>query len=238
MAKKLKLKLKSKKIVVVADRLLLLRAARRLHGRFWGIVGLFGLTTGLVICFLITPELFEPSTAFSDFSKDIRTAPYFAGSIFFGAYGLWRWRNYVSRTFKRPNLSVLLITTTIIGLYIVALMPVAWGDRAYAVHIFGFVLAGASMALTVFADLLLRKTRKSKKRRQWQLIRIASILFIVAGGAITALSTEKNNILQAALIGESLILVGFGMWVFVKTYQGEGPRSRLSKVMSKVVIVE
>ncbi|MCA9348885.1 hypothetical protein KC878_01940 [Candidatus Saccharibacteria bacterium] len=239
MAKKFRLTLHSKRIVIVIDKILLLRAAKKLHGRFWGITGLLGIVIGFTACFLIEPSFLKLNSAFSDFSRDTRTAPYFAGSIFLGAYGLWRWRNYLARTFKKPGVIVSLISLTILGLYVVALLPLAWGNgRAYHLHMYGFSLVGLSMALTVFADTLLRKTKKSRNIRKWQVIRFFSLACILVGGVITALSTEINNILGLALVGESLILFGYGIWVITKTYQGEGPSSRLSQILNRVIVVE
>ncbi len=238
-AKNYKFKLKSKKIQVVADKVLLLRMMRRLHGRFWGIFGLIMLELGLLVCFLIRPELRSLSTAFSDFGTDIQTAPFFIGGVFAAAYGMWRWRNYVSRTFKNPGIITLLITLIIIGLYMIVFMPVGINDTIDRMHYLGFAIAGAGMALTVLVDLILRKTRKGKHYRKWQVLRLISLGFIIIGLTITLLSAERFDFdMDISLVGESMLLVGFGMWVMIKTYQGEGARSNISKMINKVLIIQ
>jgi hypothetical protein len=88
-------------IHILMDKVLFLRFLRHLHGRFWGIVGISAMLIGFGICFIIRPDLLRISTAFSYFGNDVRTAPYFAGSVFFAAYGLWRWQQYLARTWKR-----------------------------------------------------------------------------------------------------------------------------------------
>ena len=237
--KKYKLTIKSKRIQVVADKVLLLRLMRRLHGRVWGIFGLVMLEISLVICFIVRPDLRKLSTAFSDFGTDIQTAPFFIAGVFIAAYGLWRWRNYVSRTFKNPGVVTLLITMIIIGLYLTIFMPVGINDTIDDLHYFGFALAGASMALTVLADLILRKSKKTKGYRKWQLIRLFSLVLILAGIAITIMSANRFNFdYDISLVGESMLLTGFGMWVIVKTYQGDGARSRISRLINKVLIIQ
>lgn len=238
-SKKYKLTIKSKRIQVVADKVLLLRLMKRLHGRFWGIFGLIMLEAALIICFIIRPELRSLSTAFSDFGTDIQTAPFFIAGVFISAYGLWRWRNYVSRTFINPGVITLLITLIIIGLYLIVFMPIGINDTIDELHYFGFVLAGIAMALTVFADMVLRKTKKNKGYRKWQLIRMFSLVLILSGFTITFLSANRFNFdYDISLVGEVMLLTGFGMWVIVKTYQGDGARSRVSKLINKVLIIQ
>jgi hypothetical protein len=133
--------IRGRKFQVIADKVLFFRILQRLHGRFWGVAAIIGASLGLSICFIIQPSMWNASTAFSDFGRDVRTAPFFAGSMFFGAYGLWRWRNYLGRTLKRPGPVIGLLTLTIIGLYLVALMPVSWQPWPYRVHFFGVFLA-------------------------------------------------------------------------------------------------
>lgn len=237
--KQYKIKLKSRKIQVVADKVLLLRMMRRLHGRFWGIFGLIMLELGLLICFILRPELRSLSTAFSDFGTDIQTAPFFIGGVFAAAYGLWRWRNYVSRTFKNPGIITLLITTIIVGLYMIVFMPVGINDTIDRLHYLGFGIAGLGMASTVLADLILRKTKKGKGFRKWQAIRLVSLGFILIGLTITLLSAERFDFnMDISLVGESMLLVGFGIWVITKTYQGEGARSNISKLINKILIIQ
>lgn len=178
------------------------------------------------------------STAFSDFGRDVRTAPFFAGSMFFAAYGLWRWRNYLSRTVKRPGPVLVLLSLTILGLYLVALMPVSWKPWPYRVHLFGFALAGVSMVLTVVADGLLTKTKKSAYPFASRVLRMLSVLLIIIGGYITLVSTEALNWYQLSLLGECLILLGYTIWVYMKTIQGEGPRTKLSVLLGKIVEIK
>ena len=101
--KKYKFKIKSKKIQLVADKLLLLKLFKKLNGRFWGIYGLLMFVVFMAICFIILPEYRDVSTAFSDFGTDIRTAPFFTAGLFFAGYGLWRWRNYLAKSSKSPG---------------------------------------------------------------------------------------------------------------------------------------
>lgn len=239
MSKRYRFRLRSRNIQIILDKFLLLKLAKRLNGRFWGIYGLLGLGVSLLLCFNIRQDLQVWSTAFSDFGGDIRTAPYFTAGIFVSAYGLWRWRNYLTSSSKRPGIITMLITFTILGLYMVAFMPIGWNNTIETLHYAGFTLVGISMALTVLADTLLRKIRKSKRTRQWQLVRISSLLFIVTGLVITALSTARfNMVLDVALIGELLMFYGYGLWVVTKTYQGEGARSSFSRLLAKVVIID
>lgn len=226
------------KFLVVADKVLFFRLLQRLHGRFWGVAAIIGGIIGLSICFAIRPNLWQVSTAFSDFGKDVRTAPFFAGSMFFAAYGLWRWRNYLGRTLKRPGPVIGLLTLTIIGLYLVALMPVSWQPWPYRLHFFGVFLAGVSMALTVVLDGLLTKTRKSGRAIYVRSVRFLSVLLILIGGFLTFGSAEVVGWFNVALIGESLILLGYGLWVYMKTRQGEGPRTKLSHLVQKIIIVK
>src|SRR5690349_20293602 len=81
-----------KTIHYIGDRVIIFRLMKNLHGRFWGIVGLLIMTAFFAVCFFIRPDMFVWKTALSDFGRDVRTAPYLAAALFFGAYGLWRWR--------------------------------------------------------------------------------------------------------------------------------------------------
>ncbi len=232
-----KITIRGKKIQVILDKVLFFRFLQKLHGRFWGITGIIGMLIGMGICFAIRPELFRVSTAFSDFGKDVRTVPYFAGSIFFAAYGLWRWRNYLSRTLKRPGPVLFLITLTIVGMYLVVLMPVSWKPWPYRIHLFGVTLAGISMALTVVLDGLLTKSKKSAHIKINRFIRFVSFALILVGGYLTYGSVKSVGLYNVALLGESLILLGYGIWVYTKTKQGEGSRSRVSKLLQKIIVI-
>lgn len=229
--------LRGRNIKVLLDNVLLFKLIRRLHGRFWGIAAIIGMSTGFAICFLINSSSLTWSTAFSDFGKDVRTAPYFAGSVFFAAYGLWRWRNYLSRTLKRTQPILFLISLTIVGLYLVALMPVSWQPWPYRIHIFGVLLAGLSMALTVIFDILLSKTRRNQNMYRTRVVKLISFGLIIIGGSITLGSSDVVGYFRLALVGEILMLAGYGIWIILKTYQGEDPRSSLSRQLKKVVLL-
>ena len=237
--KKYKFKIKSRKIQLVADKLLLLKLFKKLNGRFWGIYGLLMFIVFMAICFIILPEYRDVSTAFSDFGTDIRTAPFFTAGLFFAGYGLWRWRNYLAKSSKIPGLVTLSITGIIVGLYMVAFLPVGVNDTVESLHYFGFALAGVFMISTVMIDLLLRKTKKGKSQKKWQIIRIFALLIIIAGATVTALSANRfGPVFNYALIGESLLVLGFASWVIARTYQPEGLQSGFSKVLNKILIVD
>jgi hypothetical protein len=227
-----------KTIRFIIDRVLIFRLMRTLHGRFWGIAGLLIMTTGFVVCILIRREMLTWSTAFSDFGKDVRTAPYLAVSLFFGAYGLWRWRNYLKRTLRHARPVTSLVGLTVMGLYIAALMPVAWEPVPYRLHLLGVTIAGLSMAATVVVDSLLTKTRQNKSVRLWRFFRLCSFLFIVAGGYLTFGSSNVIVWFDYALLGELMMLVGYTIWIVDKTFRGEGSRSKLSYTLHKIVLVD
>ena len=226
-------------IQVLLDKVLLFKFIRSLHGRFWGIAGISVMLIGFTVCFLIRPDLVRLSTAFSDFGSDIRTAPYFAGSVFFAAYGLWRWRNYLARTWHRTLPVTSLITLTVLGLYLVALMPVSWRTIPHYIHMFGMSLAGISMLATVVIDGLLTKTQsgKSKTTHSWRLVRFSSFVLIVAGGFLTLGSTDLVAWFHLSLLGETLMLAGYYIWIVLRTYLGEGNSTALSKILKKMIFV-
>lgn len=229
---------KSRTVKVVLDKVLIFRFLQRLHGRFWGVAGMLIMLTGFTICAFITPEVVTPSAAISDFGSDIRTAPYFAGSMFFAAYGLWRWRNYLMRTLKRKHPISWFIMLTIIGLYLVALMPVSWRPVAYNIHMFGTILAGLSIAATVVADNLLSRVQARSHLGFWRFLRMVSFTLIIAGGTITIGSLDEVQWFELTLIGEAMMLAGYGIWIGIKTYLGEGSRSQLSKLLKNIVLVD
>lgn len=232
------LKLRKRRISVLLDKVLLFRYIQRLHGRFWGVAGLLGLLVGFSICFAIRPELRSWSTAFSDFGNDVRTAPYFTAAVFFAAYGLWRWRNYLKRTVKHSRPIIGLLTLTIIGLYLVVFMPISWKPVPYAIHMFGVTLAGVSIVLTVVADWLLSKTRRTKNLRSWRLVRFTAVFSILVGGWITFGSVEGLSWYDSAGLGELLMIGGYGLWIIVKTYHGDGGRTTISKIMRDFVLID
>ncbi len=236
--KPLKFKVRSHKITLLLDKILIFRFVRGLHGRFWGIAFIFIMLGGLTICFTIKPELLNWSTAFSIFGNDVRTAPYFAGTMFFAAYALWRWRNYLSRTLKRSAPLTGLLTLTIIGLYVVALMPISWEPWPYRLHFFGVILAGLSIMATVVVDTLLSKTRRSQQATKWRVLRLVAFSSIIIGGYITFGSASKIGWYNLSLLGELLMLFGYSTWIIVKTYQGEVGRSFLSKQLKNFVLID
>lgn len=238
-AKKYKFKLKSKKIQLVADKILLFKLFKKLNGRFWGVYGVVIFSIFMLISFVILPDSRNVSTALSDFGTDIRTAPLFTAALFFAGYGLWKWRNYLAASSKTPSLVTLSITGIIVGLYMIAFLPVGVNDTVEMLHYFGFGIAGFFMVVSVLVDLLLRKTKKGKSQRKWQIIRIASLVLIISGVVVTFLSADRfGSLLTHALIGEGLILLGFATWVIARTYQPEGLQSGFSKVLNKIIIVE
>jgi hypothetical protein len=225
-------------VQVLLDKVLIFRLIRNLHGRFWGMTGIIVMLTGFTICFLIRPDLIHISTAFSDFGNDIRTAPYFAGSVFFAAYGMWRWRNYLYRTWRRTMPVTGLVTLTVLGLYLVALMPVSWRPIPYYVHMFGIILAGASMLATVILDSLLTKTKNGKNANLWRLTRFVAFALIISGGLLTLGSAHPFNWYRVSLLGESLLITGYFVWIALKTFQGEGNRTVLARILKKVVFID
>lgn len=230
-------KFKKQKIRVLLDKLLIFNFFKKLHGRFWGLAGALIMIIGMTICFLIMPEMLEPSTAFSDFGNDVRTAPYFAGSVFFASYGLWRWRNYLGRTLKRTQPIMTLLALTIFGLVLVALMPISWKVWPYRVHLFGITLVGISVAATVVFDILLSKTRKNHNAYKTRLVKILAFFLIVFGGWIALGSIEPLGWYELSLIGESMMLGGYTIWIAIKTYQGEDQRSAISRLLKRIVLI-
>ncbi len=226
------LNLRGQKIRLIVDRVLVFRFLRSLHGRFWGIAGISFMVLGFSVCFIIRPDLLTISTAFSDFGTDVRTSPYFAASVFAAAYGMWRWRNYLARTWKRAMPVTGLLSVTILGFYIVALVPLSWNNR---VHMAGMIVAGISMVVTVLVDGILSKPARKGTRIHWRSVRVVSLLLILSGGWLTFGSSELISWYHVSLLGETCMLLGYLLWVSVKTYQGEGNRSQLSKTMHKFI---
>lgn len=229
---------KRHKFKVLLDKIILFRLLRRLHGRFWGVAGALGLFFGISICFLIKPEMFKVATAISDFGSDVRTAPYFAGSMFFASYGLWRWRNYLRRTLKRTKPVLGLLGLTIFGLLVVAFMPVGVSDLLYKFHLIGMSIMGASAGATVIFDILLTKTPRKYNANPIRLIKMCAFLLIIVGGWLTLGSSNWLNWFHVSLPGEIMIIGGYFMWIVLKTYQGEDQRSRLSRLLKKVILVD
>lgn len=229
---------KRRQVRVILDKVLIFRLLRRLHGRFWGIAGITIMTIMLYVSYLIRPDLLRPDAAISDLGTDVRTAPYFAGAMFFAAYGLWRWRIYLLRTFKHKRPVSLFILMTILGLYLVALMPISWEPFGYRMHMFGMILAGLSIIATVAADQLLTRIRERQNVLYWRSARVMSFLLIIAGGLITFGSTKVIGWFNIALIGEIMMIGGYGVWIYIKTILGEGNSSQLAKILRKVVLID
>ena len=195
------------------------------------------ISSGLLsvtICYLIQPSFLGLNIPLSDFGTDIRTAPYFAGGMFFAAYSLWRWRKYLTLTLKNPRPVIPLLSTTILGCYLVALMPVTWEVWPQKIHYFGVGLIGASMAATVVFDSFLSKIHKSSNLTLWRLNKSLSLVFIVFGSIITFLSLKAVAFLQLVLVGEAFIFFGYSLWIVTKIYAGEGPRSAIGKIVKKL----
>lgn len=222
----------------IADKVIIFRLMRQLHGRFWGIAGLSMMLIGLAVCFAIRPDMISWSTAYSEFGNDVRTAPYLAASLFFAAYGLWRWRNYLRHTLKHSRPVTGLVGLTVTGFYIAALMPIAWKPIPYKIHLFGVMLSGLSMAAVVVADTLLTKTRRGKHNFEWRMLRLLEFCLIIIGGYITFGSAGDIGWYDLSLLGELIMFVGYFMWVADKTYRGEGSRSQLSKILHRLVLVD
>jgi hypothetical protein len=227
-----------KTIYFIADKVIIFRLMQKIGNRLWGVWGLAFMTAGLLVCFAIRPDMRQWSTAFSDFGNDVRTAPYLAASLFFGAYGLWRWRNYLRKTLSRARPITTLVSLTVIGLYTAALMPIAFESWPYKVHIAGVTLAGVSMAATVVVDTLLTKHSRGNSLFWWKSLRFTSFLLIVVGGFITFGSISDLRWFELALLGELMMLTGYGFWIFDKTYKGEGSRTQLSRLLHKIVLVD
>lgn len=229
---------KKKHFRVLLDNVLIFGLFKKLHGRFWGVASILIFCSGITICFLIRPEMIKLSTAFSDFGDDIRTVPYFTCAVFFTTYGLWRWRNYLSRTLKRTKPIIALLTFTIIGLYLVALMPSSWYGLPRTLHFVGFMIVGVSVAATVIFDILLSKTRRNQNAYRIKIVKSAAFLLIIIGTLITTASIRYFNLTDISLVGEIMIFAGYAIWIITKTKQGEDPRSYLSKQLRKIVLID
>lgn len=217
------------------DKVLIFRFFKLLHGRFWGFGAIVAIILCAVIGYLIRPDLLRVDGALSELGTDVRTAPFFAGSMFFAAYSLWRWRIYVKHTLKSTKPELPLLNLTILGLYMIALMPITWDVWPHRLHNIGVAITGLSMSATVLADSILSRTKKSKKAKYWRIAKLASFLFIMVGATITALSLEEINKLQLMLLGEGLMFLGYANWVVLKTYIGESPRSTIGRIVNKLL---
>ena len=236
--RRVNIRLRKYRITVILDKVLLFQVLRRLHGRFWGVAGVNGMILILAISYALQPTLLENNQPISNLGTDVRTAPYFAGAMFFASYGLWRWRRYLVRTLKRPRPLTWLVMLTIIGLYIVALMPISWEPVGYRAHMFGMTLVGLSALATVIIDTLLTKTHHSAGAWWWRTIRFASVVLISVGGYLTLVSTRTVSLMEASLTGEAMMISGYSLWIYLKTYQGEGRRTKMSRLLKRIVLVD
>lgn len=131
-----------------------------------------------------------------------------------------------------------LVTLTVIGLYIIALMPLSWGPVQYTIHMLGVTLAYGSMLATVIMDGLLTKTRLIRGVRNWRLFRFSSLVLILIGGWLTLGSTQTLQWYHVSLLGETMLLGGYLSWIILKTYVGEGNRTVLSRILKKIVLID
>ena len=127
------------RLKLTLDNILVFNLLNKLHGRFW-LAAIVIMVCGFSLCFAIRPDMLRGSTAISQFGNDVRTAPYFAGTIFLSSYALWRWRNYLKRTLSRSRPVLALLMATIVGLYVVALMPLSWKPWPFYIHYAGMML--------------------------------------------------------------------------------------------------
>lgn len=94
------------------------------------------------------------------------------------------------------------------------------------------------MFATVVLDSLLSHTRKTGNQVLWGVLRLLSFVAIIAGGWLTLGSAEVVGWYDVALLGESLLLGGYFIWIIVKTYQGQGKRTLLSHFLKDFVLVD
>jgi multisubunit Na+/H+ antiporter MnhG subunit len=226
------------KFKVFLDKVIIFRLFRNLHGRFWGIAAALEMIAGLTICFVIRPDMLRVSAALSDFSMDVRTAPYFCGSLFLASYGLWRWRNYLRRTLKRTRPILGLMTLTILGLLIVALTPNGWQPWSSRIHLLGMIMVGISAAATVIFDILLSKTPRAINANRVKIMKMLAFLLIVVGGWLTLGSSKWLHWFYFALPAEVMLIGGYFVWVILKTHQGEDPRSGLSRLLKRIILID
>jgi hypothetical protein len=59
-------------------------------------------------------------------------------------------------------------------------------------------------------------------------------MLIIFGGIITTLSLREFDKLQLMLVGEAMMFAGYGIWVILKIYIGEGRQSTIGKIFQKV----
>ena len=217
------------------DKLLVFRFFKLLHGRFWGIGFIMAGVIASGIGYLIRPDLLTVNTPLSQLGSDYRTAPYFAGAMFFAAYSLWRWRLYLSRTLKNPKPIISLVGLTVFGFYLIALFPVSWEVWPHRIHNIGVVIIGTTMAITVLADSVLSKTKRDKHINLWRSFKLLTFVLIVSGGFITYFSLDAVSKMHLILVGELLMYVGYTFWIILKIYLGEGKKSAVARIITRLL---
>jgi hypothetical protein len=128
-----------------------------------------------------------------------------------------------------------LISLTILGLYMIALMPVTWQVWPSRLHHIGVFITGCSMLAAVVVDSVLSKNRKSAHTNRWWLIKMLSVIMITSGGVLVFLSAETIAILDVILLGEAIMFFGYSGWIILKIYLGEGKRSAIGRLYEKIV---
>lgn len=103
---------------------------------------------------------------------------------------------------------------------------------------FGFLLAGVSMLATVVLDGLLTTIRPKNSIVTWHIVRFFSISSIAIGGLISLGSSPLLEWYGLSLVGETLMLGGYWLWVVQKTAIGEGNRSAISRALKKIVLID
>jgi hypothetical protein len=94
------------------------------------------------------------------------------------------------------------------------------------------------MILTVVFDGLLTRVHRGHHASEWRMLRLTSTMLILAGGWLTFGSSQINGWFHVSLAGELMIWAGYGLWIGFKTYQGEGNRTQLSRMLRNLVLVD
>ena len=94
------------------------------------------------------------------------------------------------------------------------------------------------MAATVVIDGLLTRTRLSARIVWARTMRFAAFTMIVAGGFLTYGSSQAIHWFRVSFLGESILFAGYALWIYLKTVEGEGARSKLSTLIQKIVTIK
>jgi hypothetical protein len=129
-----------------------------------------------------------------------------------------------------------LLSMTILGLYLIALMPVTWEVWPARIHYIGVILAGFSMLATVLADSILSTYRRSSKQVFWRSIKLLAFVAILLGGIIVVLSLDEVGMLELILLGEGLIFLGYSIWIVQKIAHGESKRSAIGRLYERLFV--